>query len=48
MFKELVASQLITELKIREGKNEAVSALKGLMDALEEPELPGSNPCDNV
>jgi hypothetical protein len=48
-----VASQLITELKIREGKNEAESALKRLMDTLEEtssegPELPGSNPCDNA
>jgi hypothetical protein len=53
MFKELVTSQLITELKIREGKNEAGSALKGLMDALEEtsseePEFPGSNLCDNT
>jgi hypothetical protein len=53
MFKELVASQLITELTIKEGKNEAESALKRLMDALEEtsseePELPGSNPCDNA
>jgi hypothetical protein len=53
MFKELVASQLITELKIREGKNEAESALKRLMAALEEtsseePELPGSNPYDNA
>jgi hypothetical protein len=34
MFKELVASQLITELKIREGKSEPESALKRLMDAL--------------
>jgi hypothetical protein len=53
MFKELVASQLITELKIREGKYEAESALKRLMYALEETsseeaELPGSNPCDNA
>jgi hypothetical protein len=53
MFKELVASQLITELKIREGKNEAESALKRLMEALEETsseerELPGSNLCDNA
>jgi hypothetical protein len=53
MFKELVASQLITELTIREGKNEAESALKRLMAALketssEEPKLAGSNPCDNA
>jgi hypothetical protein len=53
MFKELAASQLTTEVKIREGKKEAKSALKGLMDGLqetssEEPELPGSNPCDNA
>jgi hypothetical protein len=53
MFKELVASQLITELKIREEQNEAESALKRLMDALketssEELKLAGSNPCDNA
>jgi hypothetical protein len=42
MFKELVASQFITELKIRERKNEAESAFKRLMAALEEtsPEEP--------
>jgi hypothetical protein len=48
-----VGSQLITELNIREGKNEAESAPKRLMDALEEIlseglELPGSNPCNNA
>jgi hypothetical protein len=53
LFEELVGSQLITQLKIRERKNEAESALKRLMDALEETflevlELPGSNPCDNL
>jgi hypothetical protein len=53
MFKELVVSQLITELKIREGKIEAKSALKRLIDILEETssgeaELPGSNLCDNA
>jgi hypothetical protein len=53
MFKELVASQFITELKTGEGKNEAESAPKGLMDALEETssdgaKLPDSNPCDNA
>ena len=48
-----MGSQLITELKIREGKNGAESELKRLMDALEETsseglELPGSNPCNNA
>jgi hypothetical protein len=43
-----VTSQLIAELKIGGGKDEAESALKRLMDASEEPELPGSNPCDSA
>jgi hypothetical protein len=48
-----LVSQFVTELKIRWGKNEAESAFKRLMDAAEEtsseePELPGSNPCDNA
>jgi hypothetical protein len=53
MFEELVGSQLIRELKIREGKNEAETALNKLRDALEATlserlELPGSNPCNNA
>jgi hypothetical protein len=33
MFEELVESQIIAELEVREGKNEAESALKRLIDA---------------
>jgi Fe2+ or Zn2+ uptake regulation protein len=33
MLEELVESELVTELEIREGKNEAESVLKRLMDA---------------
>jgi hypothetical protein len=48
-----VESQIIAELEVREGKNEAESALKRLIDAWEETsseesELPGRNPCDNA
>jgi hypothetical protein len=36
MFEEIVWSQLITQLKVRERKNEAESSVKRLTDALDE------------
>jgi hypothetical protein len=36
MFEEIVGSQLISQPKIREGKNEAKSAFLRLIDALED------------
>lgn len=47
-FEEIVGSELSTELKVREGKNEAKPALTGWIDALEETsseelEFPGNS-----